>query len=215
MIILLGGSFDPIHKGHLAVAKAVNNYFSPQEFRFLPCGQHAFSKPIQAASFHRLAMLKLALQDQTSIFSIDEQEIKKSEASYTIDTLRKIRSTLSSNQSLAFVIGQDALQQLDQWKEWTSLLNYAHLIVVSRLTKPEMPASLKSYIEAHQSQRIELLKSTPAGKIYFLDMSCVDISSTQLRAELASNQISEDALPEKVLEYIRENGLYSVRNLVN
>jgi nicotinate-nucleotide adenylyltransferase len=208
MITILGGSFDPIHKGHLAIARKVVDTFKPTEFRFLPCGKHAFSKKIQASLEARLAMLTLALADETAQFCIDEQEIKNNSVSYTIDTLRHIRATLSPQESLAFISGQDAFSHLEKWKEWSHLLDYAHLIVVSRTADTRPHPLLEAYITAHTTKNLELLKSTPAGCIYFLEMTLIPFSSSELRRELAAGQFPTEGLSEKVVSYIKTHCLY-------
>jgi nicotinate-nucleotide adenylyltransferase len=209
MIAILGGSFDPIHNGHLAVAQKILETFEPNKIRFIPCAQHAFEKSMQVTASDRLNMIRLALISQASEFCIDDQEIKVGGVSYTIDTLRRIRTQLSSDESLALIIGQDALLQLDKWKEWSHLLAYAHIIVVSRNTKYPINTELLNYIEAHKTDDIKLIKSKTSGYIYFLDMPLVDISSTAVREGLVANQLSKEMLPKKVLEYIKNKGLYS------
>jgi nicotinate-nucleotide adenylyltransferase len=210
MIILFGGSFDPIHSGHLAVARQVFETFKPTELRFLPCGQHAFSKPIQASASDRLAMLTRALMDEPSPFLIENDDIQKEATSYTIDTLKQVRKTLLPNESLAFIIGQDLLPHLDEWKEWKHLLNYAHLIVVSRKNDLPLHPALSDYVAQHTTSDYKHLKDTPAGKIYFLDIPLVNLSSSEIRAQLALGKIPDGVLPEKVRAYIRKHSLYII-----
>ncbi len=209
MIGILGGSFDPIHNGHLAMLDYALQNLPLTELRVIPCGQHAFGKNLQASSTHRLAMLELALQTYPRC-KIDRYEIDKDSTSYTIDTLRHLRKQCDANTPLVFIIGMDAFASLSSWHEWQNLLDYCHLLTIPRGdAAPHFSKDLSHYLQTHQTKILDDLTNSPAGKIYLADTPIVAISSTSIRQQLATIHHSED-IPRSVLNYIQASGLYGV-----
>ncbi len=209
MIGILGGSFDPIHNGHLQIADYLTETLNFAELRFLPCGQHAFGKNLQANKTDRLAMLRLSIQTNPK-FSIDLTEINNPATSYTIDTLKLLRTQLNPSTSLAWIVGMDAFLTLPQWKDWQALLNYCHLIVVPReheITNFSKP--LKDFIAEYIITNTAELTEFAHGKIYFADSPLLDYSSTQIREAINNHKFFDNYLPNSVVNYIIQHKLYN------
>jgi nicotinate-nucleotide adenylyltransferase len=212
MIGLLGGSFDPIHVGHLALARAALDRLGLAEVRFIPAGQPWQKGEITDAA-HRAKMVALAIAGEPR-FALDMHEIERPGPSYTIDTLRALRAALGPDTPLVLVIGADQMQRLDTWRDWQRLLDLAHIAVARRndavLT---LPWPLQEFYNEHWAQPAQL-RDRPAGCVVDLDMAPVDASATEIRALLrAPASPARDArlaqiVPAAVLDYIRAHDLY-------
>lgn len=208
MLGILGGTFDPVHNGHLTLARRVYSTFNLSELRFLPCGQHAFTKKIHASKTQRLAMLSLALKNEPD-FKIDHQEIDREGPSYAIDTLKNIRAEVGTQKSICWVIGTDVFSSLPQWKEWKNLLDHCHFIIISRDSeKTAYTEELLNFIAQHETKNRRNLETSVAGKIFFFSMPLVPVSSTEIRDKLSKKQLPKEELSVNVLDYILENNLY-------
>jgi len=208
---LLGGSFDPIHVGHLQLARDALTQLGLSEVRFIPAGQ-PWQKAVATDAAHRAHMVDLAIRGSAG-FSLDMHEIERNGPTYTIDTLSALRGTLGTT-PLVLIIGGDQMARLDTWHEWQHLLDFAHIAVARRndavLT---MSWPLQEYFNSHWA-RAEALCEHAAGRIVEIDMTPVDASATEIRGLLAQPQSpARDArlaaiVPAAVLDYIRANSLY-------
>ncbi|MDO5057155.1 MAG: nicotinate (nicotinamide) nucleotide adenylyltransferase [Lautropia sp.] len=210
---LLGGSFDPVHVGHLALGQAAIAALRLDELRLIPSG-HAWQKGGHDASArHRLAMLRLAIAalpataTRDAHWLIDEQEMQRDGASYTIDTLQMLRQQLGPEPALILIIGSDQFRRLDSWHRWTELFDYAHIAVTQRERVPltDLPPAIEESLLARGTGA---LPDTPAGHIMFFRMPAVPVSSTRLRQQLAAGQPVDGLLPMGVEAYLRRHGLY-------
>ena len=143
LIAYFGGSFDPIHQGHLAAARELVDVFALATLVFLPAALSPLKQQSLAIQ-HRVAMLKLAIEDDR-IFAIDEQELHRPQPSYTIDTLRTLRTQYGVQQPLAFIMGMDSFLSLPKWRDWQQLTDFSHLVVVSR---PDFDAQFSTELQA-------------------------------------------------------------------
>lgn len=194
-IALFGGTFDPIHRGHLAVAQAAAEAFKLDRIHFVLADTppHKQSKPITPYK-HRLAMLELALEgeERFSASRIEERRTKsRPEANYSIDTVRRFKQAMAKRDKLFFIIGMDSFLQLDKWKEPEALMTECEFIVVSR--------------PGHASKSA---KPAFATKVHLLQTVAVDISSTQIRETVAQGKPLEDLVPGTVAQYIKRHRLY-------
>ncbi|MDO8418134.1 MAG: nicotinate-nucleotide adenylyltransferase [Agitococcus sp.] len=207
LIAYFGGSFDPIHQGHLATARELVDVFALAKLVFLPTALSPL-KQQSLASLHRVAMLKLAIQDD-SVFAIDEQELHRPQPSYTIDTLRCLRTQYGTQQSLALIMGMDSFLSLPKWRDWQQLTDFAHLIVVSR---PDYDAQFRTELQAWLNNRRcndrLLLEYQTHGLVYFVATQPHAVSSTDIRARLALGQNTSATLPPRVAAYIQLHHLY-------
>lgn len=205
--IYFGGSFDPIHLGHLYSAEALQKIFTDAKIYFLPCGNPALKRSCIATKAQRLEMLKLALRDYPG-FTIDIRELDNTNISYTIETLKNLRLELGDEVSLSFVIGQDAFANFMQWHEWEHILDYCHIINQAR---PHQACSyskdLQKFIKQHETHSPSLISKKNKGYIYQLKLGDFPYSSTAIREDLKHNQ-KPQGLPPLVEEYIQQNHLY-------
>lgn len=205
-IVIFGGSFDPIHQGHLAVAKHLQ-ILGLSNIIFLPCGRPALKNECAASANDRLEMLKLALDNQKG-FEIDVREINRPGSSYAIDTLKSFRKQYGPLASLSFIIGEDAFAHLMEWHQWESILNYAHII---NHTRPNLahayPKKLQEYLKSHQCQDLQIIKQKAHGHIFCLELPNFPYSSTAIKHAI-QNKKSPEGLEPKVLNYIEKKKLY-------
>jgi len=210
---ILGGSFDPIHVGHLQLARDARDRLGLAEVRLVPAAQ-PWQKGQLTDAAHRAHMVELAIGGEPGL-ALDMHEIERGGASYTIDTLRALRAALGPKQPLVLVIGADQMERLDTWRQWTSLADFAHIAIAQRsASPPTLNATLRAYRAAHRADR-SALAQRPAGAIVDLPMTPVDASATEIRALLRQPSTpARDArlaalVPAPVLLYIRHQGLYS------
>lgn len=202
---LFGGTFDPIHFGHLRTAWEISNALSLKEVRFIPCHTPPHRKAPSACAQDRLAMVSLAIA-ATPTFTIDEREIRRGGPSYTIDTLRSIRQELPE-ESLCLIIGSDAFASFMSWHSWEDIIKLANVIVMHRPGHQEpFPAALKNAFEfVHEK---EILHQKKAGALFFQPVTSLAISATVVREELANSRSARFLIPKSVETYINAQGLY-------
>lgn len=210
-IALLGGSFDPVHAGHVALAVHLAGVLRADRLRIIPAGNPWQKQRSLARAPDRIAMLKLAFAGMAVPFTIDLQEIERDGPSYTIDTLRTIRAEVGALAPLAFLIGADQLQQLHTWRDWRQLFDLAHFCIASRpgfsLETTQLPPEVREECRRRQGTAQDVHDS-PAGRI-LLDTSLdVDISSTALRTALRQGKRPDGLVPPAVLDYIQQHQLY-------
>lgn len=206
---LFGGTFDPIHRGHLQAATALATELGLKSIHLLPNNIPPHKPQPQATALQRLEMLALATKN-LSLFTIDSRELARPTPSYTIDTLIEWRAEQNPTNTLAFIIGEDSLYTLHNWYRWQELLNYCHLIVCRRLHKANIhyQESLKFWLEQYTTQDVTLIRSKSAGYIYFAQTPIANVSSTDIRNRLAKGKNCASMLPKQVYNYIQEHNLY-------
>lgn len=204
---IFGGTFDPIHLGHIGVAEHVLSTFSLEKILWVPCNIPAHRNKPKTSAKQRLDMVSLAIQKQP-LFEVNDSEINRDGVSYTVDTLKEIRLK-HPKKSLFLIIGVDAFVHFNTWKNWQDILSLANLIVINR-TGFKLPDSpwLNSLLKKHEVQKNEIDETPSHGFIFFEKMPAVDISATQIRAELANNGITQNTLPTVVHDYINKHKLY-------
>ena len=204
MIGVYGGTFDPIHYGHLRTALEVKEHFALDELRLLPCAQPAHRADPEVSADMRLQMIKLAIEGYPQ-FACDTRELKRAGPSYMVDTLASIRAEIAAVPLVLF-IGTDAFNGLSAWHRWQSLCNYAHIVV---MTRPHFePEPLVDFFKDKLVDDRQSLKSCPGGKIYFQRVTQLDISATLIRQMFADKKNTSFLLPESVIDFIQANRLY-------
>lgn len=206
-IALYGGTFDPVHRGHIDSAVAVAKRLGVRDFRMLPAGQPPHRPAPGASPRQRLDMLRLAIAG-IDILSVDETEIHRAGPSYMVTTLGDLRRD-HAEAPLLLVIGQDAANSLDQWHQWRRLFDLAHIVIMSR---PGQPQGYSGLLAEAISQRLvvaaEELVGAHAGKVLPLKLESPDISSTEVRRMIRQGTVPECWVPAAVMAYIRTHGLY-------
>ena len=212
-VALLGGSFDPVHHGHVALAALFAQLIQPDELRIIPAGNPWQKSALKASAEQRIAMLELAFCDAKLPIALDRQEVERNTPTYTIDTLRNVRAELGAAASLVFLMGADQLQHLDTWRDWRELFNLAHIGVAARpgysLAAAALPAAVATELQQRQAS-LEQLRNTPSGQMYLAQALDVDISSTQVRAALQRGDEANSLIPRVVLDYIQQHNLYKI-----
>jgi nicotinate-nucleotide adenylyltransferase len=210
-IALLGGSFDPVHNGHVALGEHFVALLQPDELRVIPAGNPWQKHGLQAAPADRVEMVRRAFSQQTVPVVIDQQEIRRTTPTYTIDTLQALRTELGEDISIVFLMGADQLQHLDTWQGWRQLFNHAHLCAASRpgfgIDAAQVPVAVMDEF-TRRAGTPEEIRRTSHGKAYLASSLDVDISSTEIRSLLQRGERPESLIPARVLDYIEQQHLY-------
>jgi len=208
MIGIFGGTFDPVHYGHLRSALEVKDIFGLTEVRLIPCANPPHREQPAVTAEMRLQMLELAIKTQPGL-KIDTRELDRYDQhqapSYMVDTLRSLRQEFPSDPLLLF-IGSDAFKHLTGWHQWQRLFDFAHIVV---MTRPGFEIQqLDDFFKVRLAVNIKELAQAPAGKLCFQQVTQLDISATAIRNIIARKQNPGFLLPDAVIEYIKQNKLY-------
>ena len=201
---LFGGSFNPVHSGHIIAAASVKAQLALDEIHFIPAARSPFKRFPQIKDVHRLAMLELAISELPDA-SIDSRELDTSGPSYTIDTLKHVAAE-QPDDHLYLLIGMDAWLAFERWKKWQSILEHCHLVVMTRPAY-ERPA-LSDKWALRQLKDDEHIEGFKAGKVLFVSVPSTIASLSEIRRLLSLGKDAGDYLPESVAAYIKAQGLY-------
>ena len=209
---IFGGTFDPVHCGHLRLAEEAVTQLGLAGVRWIPAGQPKHREPPQVAAVDRLQMVRLALAGDPR-FSVDAAEVESGEASYTVPTLERLRAEFGPRRPLVLLLGADAYAGLPTWHRWRELFSLAHIAVTHR--PGHALAELPPALAAEHGRRLlatpARLAEAPAGSIVTFAMTPLDISATQIRAALAAEGSAarvSHLLPQAVIDYIDDKHLY-------
>lgn len=209
---LLGGTFDPVHFGHLRMAQELAEALQLDEVRFIP----AAIPPHKAATFssaeRRAAMVNLAIANNPR-FTLDDRELHRTGVSYTFDTLQSLKDELGKDTSLVLLMGSDAFIKLNTWHRWQELLTLCHITLVQRPISPAsskeaLPSALEEFLHDHYTENGNDLHTHAAGFITMQQVTALDISATQIRGLLAKKQSVRYLMPDSVIDYIQAQRLY-------
>lgn len=208
MIGIYGGTFDPIHYGHLRTALEVKQAAQLREVRFVPCRQPPHRAQPQASADQRLAMLRAALASAEPGFVVDTRELDRDGPSYMVDTLSSIRPGVGA-EPLALILGLDAFRHLPHWHRWRELFELAHIIVMQR---PEAVAEWTPELQTELAERAVddpgALHHQSAGCVAFVAVTQLAISATAIRTAIASGASGRYLTPDAVLAIIAELEIY-------
>jgi nicotinate-nucleotide adenylyltransferase len=204
---IFGGTFDPIHHGHLALATNVLDHTPIDTLLLMPCYQPVHKKAPQASAKDRCAMIQLAIKDKPRL-KLECCEIDRAEPSYMIDSLPALAKKYP-NATLTLILGMDSFNQINHWKNWQQLSDMCHIMVVQRpghtLTTDK---KLLAWIEQKRCDNLALMQHTSHGHLTFHTMPPVDISATWIRHCLHNNEDSSFLLPKSIFDYIHDHHLY-------
>lgn len=207
---LLGGTFDPVHYGHLRLAEEAREALNLAEVRWIPAGQPPHRRAPRVAAAHRLEMVRRAVAGNAA-FSVDDAETTSGEPSYTVTTLERLRAE-AGRRPLVLLMGADAFLGLPAWHRWRELFDLAHIGVATRpgfaLSPEEWPAELAQACAHRLGRDAAALRAAPAGGVIGFDMTPLAISASLLRAQLAAGASVRYLLPDPVREYIEMQRLY-------
>lgn len=204
---IYGGSFDPVHLGHVRTLQELQQRLPMPHVRVLPAALSPL-KTRATPALHRLAMLELTLAGMPGL-EVDDRELHRPGPSYTIDTLRELRASAGASAPLVFIMGLDSFLQLPRWRDWRNLVGLAHLLVVSRPGfAADFSPELSEWLKIVQSQQVEMLQCAPSGHVLLLETRPWPIASRDIRAALARGDDMTQQLPAAVWEYIQHHKLY-------
>lgn len=212
VISILGGTFNPIHLGHLRMAQELAEALEFSEVRFIPSANPPHKTPPIIHADHRANMVKLAIANNP-LFTFDDRELKREGASYTIDTLQSLRAELGTESSISLLMGSDAFTKLDTWHRWQEIIQHCHIVLVQRPQalshENKLSEELKSFLHQHYTENGDDLHYSPAGLITMQQITALDISSTAIRRALQNKTSVRYLIPDHVLDYINAHHLYT------
>ena len=209
-IALFGGTFDPVHQGHVQSAIELKQRLSLDELRLVPCHLPPHRATPGCSSQQRLAMVELAIAGTG--LTVDDRELRRDSLSYSIDTLVSLRNEVGERVSLSWVMGTDAFADFDRWHRWQDFLALAHLVVMKRPGE-SLPATgaVAELMMQYQTDSAEVLQQQAAGSILFENLTPYPVSATEIRACLTGQSDSdklEQCMATAVLDYIQTHRLY-------
>ena len=198
MIGVYGGSFDPVHFGHLKTANSIKNELNFERLFLLPCFEPVHKNSLHYSSIERLKMLSLAIKEFPSL-EIDTREIDRGGSSFMIDTLIELLEEYKEN-NICLIIGMDSFISFKTWKKWDQFASLVHLIVLPRNSGQPSQNSLDTFELAIDKND---LKIKPNGLLYFSNSELIDISSTDIRDRITSNQNLDGLMPSSVINFLQ------------
>ncbi len=210
---VIGGTFDPVHYGHLRLAEELGETLKLGEVRFIPSGTPPHRSAPQVAADHRLAMVRLAAAGNPR-FAVDEREVRRAGPGYTFDTLAGLRAESGESRPLVLLLGADAFLEFATWHRWHEIFGLAHIAVAHRPGYPverwieRMPQPLAREYSARLMQQPLATHLQPAGGILVVPFTALDISATAIRDLLRAGASPRYLLPASVLDYIQLHKLY-------
>ena len=208
---IFGGTFDPIHFGHLRPAFELSQALKLAEVRFLPAGNPPHRQATLASAELRLAMVKAAVAGEKR-FVVDDREVRRTGASYSVDTLTELRAEFP-DRSLCLMLGMDAFLGLPDWHRWRDILDLAHVVVWHRPGwKAPVHGPLGEVMVDRGTGAIRELHEQKAGRVYIHAVTQLEIASTQLRQVIVSGTDPRYLVPDEVRKIIVETGCYAPRS---
>lgn len=211
---VLGGTFDPIHFGHLRLAQELAHTLKLTQVRFVPSGTPPHRATPAATTAQRVAMARVAVA-VNPLFAVDERETRRTGPAYTFDTLTELRAELGATSALVLLLGADAFLEFATWHRWHELFGLAHVAVAHRPGFPverwrdSMPQPLAREYAARIMQQPLAVHLAPAGGIVVMPITALDISATAIRELMRTGGSPRYLLPDPVLDYIQAQNLYS------
>ena len=208
---LYGGTFDPVHLGHIHAALSVREHLQLDEVRMILSARPGHRLQPQTANNHRWKMLELGCVEHSGLV-IDDTELQRSGKSYAIDTVKKFRQQYGDTQ-LCWILGMDSYITLPSWQDWCSLIHYCHIVVVQRPGEVSAETAVGSGpLAAFEQQfRAETIGDQPAGRMVFLELPMLSISASRVRSALAEGTSIADLVSPRVHAYLEQHSLYPTR----
>lgn len=209
--VFYGGTFDPVHDGHVAVAIAARDALGTP-IHVLPAADPPHRDPPGASAQARADMLRLAIAGQPGLV-LDLRELERGGRSWSVDTLHALRAQLGPEAAIAWVVGADSFRSLDTWREWESLFDLTHFVVAGRAGHPirdDLPGRLQRAVHGRWIDAPAGLRTAPAGRVLALQQALHAHSATDVRARIAAGLPWRTLVPPAVADYIVKHRLYGV-----
>ena len=208
LVGVFGGTFNPVHYGHLRSALELVERLQLEQLRLMPSASPPHRDAPECSAERRAAMVELAVTGEPRLVC-DAREMQRPGKSYTIDSLIELRGELGAQRGLCMVLGCDAVQDIATWHRWQELLDWAHIVIIAR-PGWQLPRAgeLAQWLKTHQLESSELLRQRPCGGIAIEELRPLAISSTEIRDLLASGRSARYLMPQSVLDYIQTHTLY-------
>jgi len=208
---ILGGTFNPIHFGHLRMAQELADALHLDGVRFIPAANPPHKDAPAITAQHRTAMVRLGITGNPA-FTIDERELQRNGASYTLDTLHSLRSELGNQVSITLFMGSDAFTKFDTWHRWQEIIDLCHIALVQRPQlrghDQKLSKTLETFLHNHYTENPDDLHSQPSGYVTMRQVTALDISSTAIRHALQHGDSVRYLMPDDVINYIAQHQLY-------
>lgn len=206
---ILGGTFDPVHNGHIRLAVECYERLDLEEVRLIPLHTPPHRQQPTASPEQRYKMLEMATE-KIERLTVDDCELARGGISYTIETVKMMRKKFNGI-SLCLIMGTDAFNSMYTWYQWKDLLNFVHIVIAERPGNVSQPdnTGLQDFLISRQSGNLAELYDSPSGKIFVIAMPLLDISSTRIRDIFSAKKNPAMLLPDAVIEYIESNHIYS------
>ena len=207
MIGIFGGTFDPVHHGHLRIALDAQEALGLEQVRLIPLASAVHREQPQATAEQRLAMLQAAVAGHTGLHA-DPREIERGGQSFMVDTIESLRNEFAGKR-LCLLLGSDAFNGLPGWRDPERILAMAHVLVMQRpgYTLPNDP-ELQALVKKHRCNDVSDMTRNASGCVHFHTVTQLDISSSDIRSRIAAGTDPSFLLPDPVLSFIRQNDLY-------
>lgn len=203
---ILGGTFDPIHFGHLRVGIECKEALGLDELRMIPCAVPSHRNTPFASVQQRSSMLALALVGVLDVF-VDERELKRVGYSYSVDTLKSLKSEFP-DAALYLIVGSDSFQNILEWHNWPMIVELANIVIAQRPDHGNDQESMAGKKLAEKFCAVDEIKKTKSGKITCVDVSQLDISATNIRKLVGERKSVKFLLPDPIIEFIEKENLY-------
>jgi nicotinate-nucleotide adenylyltransferase len=208
---IFGGTFDPVHFGHLRPMLELKERLGLERVHLVPCNIPPHRGEPHASAEQRCAMLQLAIEGEEGLL-LDRRELERPGPSYMVDTLKSLREEYGAQRPLCLIIGGDAFLGLPSWYHWQELVQLAHIVVAHRpgweLEEGALEAPLRELLAHHRLDAPPQLGAAPAGGVLLQAVTQLDISATVIRRLVASGDSANFLLPQPVWDYIRRHNLY-------
>ena len=211
--LVFGGTFDPVHRGHIESVCAVSRLLGDVDIYLVPCQTPAHRAPPSASPEDRLKMLQLAVASQDRIF-VDDCELRRAGTSYTVDTLLAYRERAGASRSLLFLMGRDSWVTLPSWHRWEELTDLVHLLILERSGPDQSsPEVLREWLKSRQVHDPKEMMNSSSGKVCFLSLDQINVSASGLRGRMTEGSSIEEDVNPLVRKYIRQQNLYTGASL--
>ena len=208
---ILGGTFNPVHYGHLRMAQELAEALHLDTVRFIPAANPPHKDAPAISAKQRADMVKLAIANNDR-FEFDDRELHRAGASYTLDTLHSLREELGPHVSITLFMGSDAFTKFDTWHRWQEIIALCHIALVQRPQlrghEQKLSKSLETFLHDHYSENRDDLRHEPSGFVTMRQITALDISSTAIRHALQHDNSVRYLMPDSVIDYIQTNKLY-------